>query len=128
LRAGNKHEKEYIVTVDKIISKEFLINMASGVPILGTKTKKCKVVKISKYRFKIILIQGLNRQIRRMCEYFDYKVKKLVRVRIMHVNLTNLPVGKWRMLTKSEIKKLFLATAHSKKEHNKKRDDLKRSF
>lgn len=122
LRAGNKHEKEYIVTVDKIINDAFLKKMAGGVPILGTRTKKCKIEKLSKFRFKIVLVQGLNRQIRRMCEYFDYNVKKLIRVRIMHVKLDNLPVGKWRMLSHKEIKKLFLATEHSKKNQNKKRD------
>ncbi len=133
LRAGNKHEKEYIVTVDKVITDEFLKGMAAGVPILGTRTKRCKIEKLSKNRFKIILVQGLNRQIRRMCEFFNYEVKKLVRVRIMHIKLSKLPLGKWRKLSAKEVQKLFDATESSektqsptkfktKKSANKKRD------
>lgn len=104
LRAGNNHEKEYIVTVDKPITSEFIKKMGNGVPILGTITHKCFVKKESKYVFKIILTQGLNRQIRRMCEFLGYTVIKLKRLRIMNVKLGNLPVGKWRYLTKEEMK------------------------
>jgi len=122
LRAGNKHEKEYIVTVDKPITDSFLKGMSGGVPILGTKTKRCRIIKLSKYRFKIILVQGLNRQIRRMCEYFNYEVKKLIRVRIMHLKIANIPTGKWKKLNNSEIQKLFAATKHSLKTQKRKRD------
>ncbi|HAG43579.1 MAG TPA: 23S rRNA pseudouridine(2604) synthase RluF [Clostridium sp.] len=103
LRAGNNHEKEYIVTVDKPITNEFLHKMSSGVPILDTVTKKCKVKKESKYVFKIILTQGLNRQIRRMCQYLGYNVTKLERIRIMNVTLDNIPIGNWRYLTEEEM-------------------------
>lgn len=105
LRAGNHHEKEYIVTVDREITDDFIYQMRNGVPILGTTTKKCIVTKIDKYSFRIILTEGLNRQIRRMCTYFDYRVTGLKRVRIMHVPL-DVPVGKWRYLTDLEIKRL----------------------
>ncbi|XVE34079.1 23S rRNA pseudouridine(2604) synthase RluF [Wukongibacter baidiensis] len=104
LRAGNNHEKEYIVRVDKPITHEFIKKMQNGIPILNTVTKKCFVRKESKFVFTIILTQGLNRQIRRMCEYLGYNVVKLKRVRIMNINLGNLPVGKWRHFTKEEIK------------------------
>ena len=104
LRASNNHEKEYIVTVDKEVTTEFIRNMSKGVPILNTITKDCKVWKISKYIFKIVLTQGLNRQIRRMCEYFGYNVVKLERIRIMNITLKNLPLGKWRYLTPHELK------------------------
>lgn len=107
LRAGNNHEKEYLVTVDKPVDDEFIYRMSSGVPILGTMTKKCKVSKEAANVFRITLIQGLNRQIRRMCEYFGYEVVKLERVRIMHVSLKGIPVGDWRELTESEMKELF---------------------
>ena len=103
LRAGNEHEKEYIVTVDQPITPEFLKNMREGVRILKTKTKPCKVVQESKYVFRITLIQGLNRQIRRMCMVLGFKVKKLIRIRIMNVGLGKLPVGHWRYLTPEEI-------------------------
>jgi 23S rRNA pseudouridine2604 synthase len=106
LRAGNNHEKEYIVTVDKAITSDFIYNMSNGVKILDTVTKKCYVEKESKYIFRIILTQGLNRQIRRMCEALDYKVTKLQRIRIMNVTLDNLPIGKWRNLTKAELSKI----------------------
>ena len=104
LRAGNNHEKEYVVTVDKPVTDKFLVKMRSGVPILGTVTKKCKVEQEGKFRFRITLTQGLNRQIRRMCEYLGYDVKKLKRVRIMNVNLGKLAIGKWRYLTEKEMK------------------------
>jgi len=100
LRAGNNHEKEYIVTINKVITSEFLQKMSQGIPILGTITKKCSIQKINDYTFKIILTQGLNRQIRRMCEYLGYKVTKLKRTRIMNVNLDRLETGQWRELTK----------------------------
>ena len=116
MRAGNYHEKEYIVTVDKVITKEFLKKMSEGVPILDTVTRKCKVEKIDDYCFRIILTQGLNRQIRRMCEHFNYNVKKLVRVRIMNIKLGDLPVGKYRELTSGELEKLTELTKNSSSE------------
>lgn len=103
LRAGNNHEKEYIVTVDKPINNEFIKGMSSGVRILNTITNPCKVTKESSHVFRIILTQGLNRQIRRMCEAFGYNVLKLKRIRIMNVKLKDLPTGKWRYLTEEEI-------------------------
>lgn len=116
MRAGNYHEKEYIVTVDKVITKEFLKKMSEGVPILDTVTRKCKVEKIDDHCFRIILTQGLNRQIRRMCEHFNYNVKKLVRVRIMNIKLGDLPVGKYRELTSGELEKLTELTKNSSSE------------
>lgn len=107
LRAGNNHEKEYIVTVDKPITDEFIKGMGAGVPILGTMTKKCQVSKESTNSFRITLVQGLNRQIRRMSEYFGYEVQKLDRVRIMNVSLKGLAVGDWRDLTDTELKELL---------------------
>ena len=106
LRAGNKHEKEYIVKVDRPVTDEFVKRMGSGVPILDTVTKRCKVERISRFEFRIILIQGLNRQIRRMCEYLGYEVVALQRIRIMHLELGDLPVGQWRDLTVEELKTL----------------------
>jgi 23S rRNA pseudouridine2604 synthase len=103
LRAGNNHEKEYLVTVDKPITEDFIKKMGNGVPILDTITKKCFVKKEGKYVFRIILTQGLNRQIRRMCEFLNYNVTKLQRVRIMNVTLKDLPLGKWRYLTEKEM-------------------------
>jgi len=105
LRASNNHEKEYIVTVDKPISQTFLKRMASGIPILNTVTRKCKVEKINSNTFKIILTQGLNRQIRRMCEYLNYEVETLKRSRIMNINL-DVEIGTYRELTKEELKTL----------------------
>ncbi|MDO4927014.1 MAG: 23S rRNA pseudouridine(2604) synthase RluF [Turicibacter sp.] len=107
LRAENNHEKEYIVSVDKPITPEFIEKMSKGVRILGTKTLPCKVEQLSKYEFKIILTQGLNRQIRRMCEALGYEVYRLQRIRIMNINLGHLPVGQWRDLTKKEKTRLF---------------------
>ena len=107
LRAENNHEKEYIVSVDNPITPEFVEKMSKGVRILGTKTLPCKVEQLSKYEFKIILTQGLNRQIRRMCEALGYEVYRLQRVRIMNIHLGNLPVGQWRDLTKKEKTRLF---------------------
>jgi 23S rRNA pseudouridine2604 synthase len=105
LRARNRHEKEYLVTVDKPITRMFLERMANGVPILDTVTRKCELTEVGKYQFRIILTQGLNRQIRRMCEYLGYRVKKLKRIRIMNVKL-DIPVGKWRDLTPDELKEI----------------------
>ncbi|MGU8481141.1 23S rRNA pseudouridine(2604) synthase RluF [Clostridium perfringens] len=115
LRAGNNHEKEYIITVNKPITDEFIKGMSNGVPILGTVTKKCLVKKESKNSFRIILTQGLNRQIRRMCEYFGYEVKKLERIRIMNVSLGNLKMGSWRYLTKKELAEINRLTENSSK-------------
>jgi 23S rRNA pseudouridine2604 synthase len=103
LRAGNNHEKEYIVTVNKPITDDFIYKMGNGIPILDTVTSKCFVKKEGTYIFKIILKQGLNRQIRRMCEYLGYEVTKLKRVRIMNIALGDLPIGKWRDFTKKEL-------------------------
>jgi len=103
LRSGNNHEKEYIVTVDKPISSDFIKAMANGIPILDTVTKKCFVKKESKYIFRIVLTEGLNRQIRRMCEFLGYEVVRLERLRIMNVSMDRLPVGKWRYLTQNEL-------------------------
>lgn len=115
LRAGNNHEKEYIVTVNKPITPEFIKKMSNGIPILDTVTKKCLVKKESEYVFKIILTQGLNRQIRRMCLYLNYEVTKLKRVRIMNISLNNIPLGKWRNLTNEEIKEIMLMVSDSSK-------------
>jgi 23S rRNA pseudouridine2604 synthase len=117
LRARNNHEKEYLVTVDKPITVEFLRKMRNGIPILDTVTRKCEVVKVSNYQFRIILTQGLNRQIRRMTEYLGYNVKKLKRIRIMNVRL-DLPVGKWRDLTTDELKEIKRLVNTSSKTHN----------
>ena len=106
LRAGNQHEKEYVVKVDRRITDSFIKRMQSGVPILDTVTKKCKVEKIGRFVFKITLIQGLNRQIRRMCEHLGYEVETLKRERIMNIELGKLPIGKWRYLTEKELKDL----------------------
>ncbi|NND64029.1 MAG: 23S rRNA pseudouridine(2604) synthase RluF [Flavobacteriaceae bacterium] len=106
LRAGNRHEKEYIVKVNRPITENFLQRMRSGVPILDTITKKCEVERISRNVFKIILVQGLNRQIRRMCEYLGYEVVSLKRTRIMNIELGNLKVGEWRDLTSEELSNL----------------------
>jgi len=107
LRAGNDHEKEYVVTVNKPITDEFIKGMAAGVPMLGTVTKKCKVKKEAPQVFRITLVQGLNRQIRRMCQHFGFEVTKLERVRIMNVSLKGLPPGEWRDLTDDELIELF---------------------
>tara|TARA_A100001015_G_scaffold31949_1_gene35516 strand:- start:1802 stop:2536 length:735 start_codon:yes stop_codon:yes gene_type:complete len=114
LRARNKHEKEYIVTVNKPVTAEFIERMANGVPILDTMTRKCEVEQIHKKQFRIVLTQGLNRQIRRMCEYLDYRVVKLKRIRIMNIEL-NLGVGKYRDLTKKELSELNRLLLDSKK-------------
>lgn len=105
LRARNNHEKEYIVTVDKPVSNRFITRMSNGIPILDTVTRKCEVEQIDEFTFRIVLTQGLNRQIRRMCEYLDYQVVKLRRVRIINIKL-DLPLGRYRELTESEITEL----------------------
>lgn len=107
MRAGNRHEKEYKVTVNKPVTPEFIEKMGRGVPILDTVTRPCKVKAIGKYKFNIILTQGLNRQIRRMCEYFGYKVTRLERVRVMNIELGNLKSGEYRKVTDAEIKELY---------------------
>lgn len=116
LRAGNNHEKEYLVTVNKPISDQFITDMGAGVPILGVHTKKCKVKKESSYVFRITLIQGLNRQIRRMCEHFSYEVTKLERIRIMNISSKRLPEGEWRDLKKHELESLLKLTKNSSSE------------
>jgi 23S rRNA pseudouridine2604 synthase len=113
LRAGNQHEKEYLVKVDRRITDSFIKRMQSGIPILDTVTKKCKVEKIGRFVFKITLIQGLNRQIRRMCEHLGYEVETLKRERIMNIELGKLPIGKWRYLTEKELKDLKLSLGDS---------------
>ncbi|MBP6374304.1 MAG: 23S rRNA pseudouridine(2604) synthase RluF [Flavobacterium sp.] len=114
LRARNNHEKEYTVTVNKPITDRFIDRMGHGVPILDTVTRNCKVEQISKFTFKIILTQGLNRQIRRMCEYFGYEVTALKRIRIINISL-DVPVGRYRELTAAEIKELNQLIAPSSK-------------
>ena len=114
LRSSNNHEKEYIVRVDKPISQTFVKRMSEGVPILDTMTKPCRVQKLSRDSFKIVLTHGLNRQIRRMCSYLDYEVESLKRVRIMNINLMS-DVGEYRNLTKEELNTLNKALKSSKK-------------
>lgn len=106
MKAGNFHEKEYLVEVDKKVTDDFLEKMAQGVPILGTVTRKCRVERAGDRKFKIVLTQGLNRQIRRMCSYFDYEVVKLTRIRIMNLELGDLPKGSFREAGKEEIETL----------------------
>lgn len=113
LRAGNQHEKEYLVTVNKPITDEFIAGISGGVPMLGVTTKKCKVLKESTFVFRITLVQGLNRQIRRMCEHYHYEVVKLERIRIMNVSLKGLPVGEWRDLSEKELENLLKAVENS---------------
>lgn len=119
LRAGNQHEKEYIVAVDKPLTDEVIFRLGNGVPILGTTTKKCKVVRESAQVFRITLVQGLNRQIRRMCEYFGYTVTKLERIRIMNITLKGLPVGEWRDLTEAEMAGIQKMIANSSSDDEK---------
>jgi len=113
LRAGNSHEKEYIVTVNKPVTESFLAGMSKGVPVLGVMTKKCKVSKEGPNVFKITLIQGLNRQIRRMCEHFGFEVTKLERVRIMNIGIKGIPLGEWRELTPEEQTEIYNMVAKS---------------
>ena len=114
LRARNNHEKEYLVNVNKPITPEFIQQMSAGVPILDTVTRECKVEQVTKNRFKIVLTQGLNRQIRRMCEHLDYKVVKLKRTRIMNVEL-DIPVGQYRNLNEAELSEINRMVADSSK-------------
>lgn len=122
MRAGNRHEKEYIVTVNRSISDSFIRGLAGGVPLvdLGTTTRKCRVEKISNRQFRIVLTQGLNRQIRRMCEYFGYRVEKLVRVRIMNIELGDLKPGEYRAVTKTEYEQLQKLIRYSSNQPVKK--------
>ncbi|RTL59844.1 MAG: 23S rRNA pseudouridine(2604) synthase RluF [Sphingobacteriales bacterium] len=115
LRAGNEHEKEYIVRVNKPFDDLFLQKMGNGVPMLGTVTQPCKVFRMGKQVFKIVLTEGLNRQIRRMCEHFGYDVESLKRVRIMNIKLDAIPVGKWRYLSDAEMKEINTLISHSSK-------------
>jgi 23S rRNA pseudouridine2604 synthase len=114
LRSSNNNEKEYVVTVDKELTHEMIKQMGTGVRILGEVTKPCYIRQEGQRRFRIILKQGLNRQIRRMCETFGYKVKTLKRIRIMHIQLGTLPTGKWRYLTPQEMDELEKALEHAK--------------
>lgn len=114
LRAENEHEKEYEVVVNKDITPSFIKRMSNGLPILGTKTKKCKLIPQGNDRFRIILTQGLNRQIRRMCEFLGYKVTALKRTRIMHIKL-DVGVGQWRELTENELNELHAKISGSTK-------------
>lgn len=114
LRARNNHQKEYLVTVNHLITSDFIQKMRNGVPILDTVTRKCEVEQISKFTFRIVLTQGLNRQIRRMCEFLDYRVTKLKRVRIMNVDL-DIPVGEWRDLSAHELQEINRLCADSSK-------------
>lgn len=116
LRARNNHEKEYVVRVDKPVTDAFVAKMSNGVPILDTITRKCQVERIGKFEFRIVLTQGLNRQIRRMSEYLGYEVKKLKRIRIMNVKL-DMPVGKWRYLSKKELNEINRLVSESAKTH-----------
>lgn len=116
LRARNHHEKEYVVTVNKPITQDFIDRMSHGIPILDTVTRPCKVKQTHKKEFKIVLTQGLNRQIRRMCEYLEYRVVTLKRTRIMNVNL-DVPIGKWRHLTSAEMSQIRKLVVDSSKTH-----------
>ena len=125
LRAGNNHEKDYVVTVDRPITDDFIEEMGAGIPILGTVTKKCKVTKLSGKTFQIVLTQGLNRQIRRMCEYLGYEVLKLQRTRIMNVTLDKLAIGQWRELTDKELSEINKMVANSSKTEEASIDNKK---
>ncbi len=121
LRAGNNHKKEYVVTVNNPVTDDFLTRMSQGVPILDRVTRKCQLKKLSTNSFEIILTQGLNRQIRRMCEYFDYEVTRLERTKIMNVKLGNLKQGDWRDLTENELEVLFDMIEDSENEEKPKK-------
>lgn len=121
LRAGNKNEKEYVVTVDRPLFPDFAEKMSQGVPILGVQTRRCKVIVETPFVFRIVLIQGLNRQIRRMCEHFGYSVTKLERTRIMHIGLQGLPLGEFRSLEEDEMTLLNKYLEKSKSEAPKKK-------
>jgi len=126
LRAGNNHEKEYTVSVKPSINNKFIKQMSNGLPILDTVTKRCKVEQISESTFKIVLTQGLNRQIRRMCEYLDYQVTHLMRTRIMNVHLGKLKSGDWRELSKKEMETIQELIANSSKTEEASHDSRKR--
>jgi 23S rRNA pseudouridine2604 synthase len=129
LRAGNNHEKEYIVTVNKPIDIDFLRKMGNGVPIGDTVTQKCLVRKEGESTFNIILTQGLNRQIRKMCEYLNYEVTRLKRVRIMNITTKNIPLGTWRNLTREELAQIMgLVSKSSKTEEASKGADGERKI
>jgi 23S rRNA pseudouridine2604 synthase len=128
LRAGNNHEKEYVVSVRQPITSEFIQKMGGGLPILGTITKKCEVTKLSDYLFKIVLTQGLNRQIRRMCDYLNYEVTSLKRTRIMNVNLEGIKVGEWRELTEKEMLQINEMISDSSKTEEASIDAHKNKF
>jgi 23S rRNA pseudouridine2604 synthase len=116
LRAGNNHEKEYVVKVNKPLTTSVIEGMAAGVPMLGVTTKKCKIVQEASQVFRIILIQGLNRQIRRMCEHFGYEVISLERVRIMNISIKGIQSGEWRELTKAEMDSIYMMIEDSSSE------------
>lgn len=128
LRVGNEHKKEYLVNVNKPITKEFLTKMAHGVPILDCVTRKCELKEINPYMFQISLIQGLNRQIRRMCEYFGYEVTKLERIQIMNIKLGSLGQGNWRNLTPAELEGLFDLLEESDKNQKSKKATSNKSI
>jgi len=131
LRAGNNHEKEYVVKVNKPLTTSVIEGMAAGVPMLGVTTKKCKIVQEASQVFRITLIQGLNRQIRRMCEHFGYEVISLERVRIMNISIKGIQSGEWRELTKAEIDSIYMMIEDSSSEvvqkSNKPKSTSKRS-
>ena len=129
LRAGNNHEKEYYVSVNKTVTEDFVQKMGNGIPILGAVTKKCFVEKVSDKVFKIILTQGLNRQIRRMCEYLEYEVTKLKRTRIMNVELGYLQTGDWRELTDEEMSEInkMISTSSKTEDASPKKQQAKKS-
>ncbi|KQS35445.1 23S rRNA pseudouridine(2604) synthase RluF [Pedobacter sp. Leaf194] len=126
LRAGNKHEKEYLVTVNKPVTEDFIFEMSNGVPILGVNTRKCKVRQVGPFVFNIILIQGLNRQIRRMCEHFGYEVTKLERTRIMNINLKGIPAGEFRELSEAELNDIMKSVEKSSSEAASKPKNTKK--
>lgn len=125
LRAGNNHEKEYIVTVNQRVTSEFVRRMSAGVPILDTVTKRCKIIQLDENSFKMTLTQGLNRQIRRMCEYFGFEVIKLRRTRIMNVKLDGIPLGRWRELTREEMQEINDSISDSSKTEEASEDKRK---
>lgn len=129
LRAGNNHEKEYYVSVNKTVTEDFVQKMGNGIPILGAVTKKCFVEKVSDKVFKIILTQGLNRQIRRMCEYLEYEVTKLKRTRIMNVELGYLQTGDWRELTDEEMSEInkMISTSSKTEDASPKKQQAKKT-
>lgn len=126
LRAGNKHEKEYVVTVNKPITEDFVFEMSNGVPILGVNTRKCKVRQVGTFVFNITIMQGLNRQIRRMCEHFGYEVTKLERIRIMNINLKGIASGEFRELTEEELASIMKSVEKSSSEGTAKPKNTKK--